>query len=91
LAEFTLNAANGDDFYDVSLVDGYNLAIRITPSGGKGACGVPGCTSNLNTHCPAALQVHGHVLLSSSLVMLLFLSLSLSPSLCLCAFLFLKE
>ncbi|KAH8966634.1 hypothetical protein BDL97_03G035900 [Sphagnum fallax] len=57
LAEFTLNAANGDDFYDVSLVDGYNMAIRITPSGGKGACGVPGCTSNLNTHCPAALQV----------------------------------
>jgi hypothetical protein len=57
LAEFTLNGANGDDFYDVSLVDGYNLEIRITPTGGNGTCGSPGCTSNLNTQCPTSLQV----------------------------------
>ncbi|KAH9543464.1 hypothetical protein CY35_13G066400 [Sphagnum magellanicum] len=57
LAEFTLNGANGDDFYDVSLVDGYNLEIRISPSGGNGTCGSPGCTSNLNPQCPEALQV----------------------------------
>lgn len=34
LAEITLG--NDQDFYDVSLVDGYNLAISITPFRGKG-------------------------------------------------------
>lgn len=29
LAEFTLNGANGLDFYDVSLVDGYNLPMMV--------------------------------------------------------------
>ncbi len=57
LAEFTLNGANGDDFYDVSLVDGYNMEIGIIPTGGNGTCGSPGCTRNLNPQCPEALQV----------------------------------
>lgn len=30
LAEFTLSASDGNDWYDVSLVDGYNLPMRIT-------------------------------------------------------------
>lgn len=34
LAEITLG--NEQDFYDVSLVDGYNLAISVTPVRGKG-------------------------------------------------------
>ena len=29
LAEFTLNGHGGQDYYDVSLVDGYNLMISI--------------------------------------------------------------
>lgn len=33
LAEFTLNS-NGLDFYDVSLVDGYNLPMSITSDQG---------------------------------------------------------
>lgn len=57
LAEITLDGANGDDFYDISLVDGYNLPLAMTPSGGTGNCGAPGCTSNLNNNCPGALQV----------------------------------
>lgn len=57
LAEITLNGANGDDFYDVSLVDGYNLPIAMQPVGGTGNCGAPGCVSNLNLNCPGALQV----------------------------------
>jgi hypothetical protein len=57
LAEITLNGANGDDFYDISLVDGYNLPLSMTPSDGTGTCGAPGCTSNLNSNCPSALQV----------------------------------
>jgi hypothetical protein len=57
LAEITLDGANGDDFYDISLVDGYNLPLAMTPSGGTGECGAPGCSSDLNDNCPQALQV----------------------------------
>ncbi|XP_024397992.1 pathogenesis-related thaumatin-like protein 3.5 isoform X1 [Physcomitrium patens] len=56
LAEITLNGADGNDFYDISLVDGYNLPLSMAPSGGTGKCGAPGCISNLNDNCPAALQ-----------------------------------
>jgi hypothetical protein len=34
LAEFTLNGHGGQDYYDVSLVDGYNLPIIIIPKDG---------------------------------------------------------
>ncbi|KAG0616503.1 hypothetical protein M758_5G120600 [Ceratodon purpureus] len=57
LAEITLDGANGDDFYDISLVDGYNLPLEMTPSGGTGVCGSPGCTYNLNDNCPQVLQL----------------------------------
>lgn len=67
LAEITLDGANGDDFYDISLVDGYNLPLAMTPSGGTGGCGAPGCTSNLNHNCPGALQVIAKPALLSSL------------------------
>ncbi|KAJ8451930.1 hypothetical protein Cgig2_007413 [Carnegiea gigantea] len=36
LAEFTLNGSGGLDFYDVSLVDGYNLPMIVEASGGSG-------------------------------------------------------
>lgn len=42
LAEITLG--NDQDFYDVSLVDGYNLAISITPFKGSGKCSSAGIT-----------------------------------------------
>ncbi|MCO5591884.1 hypothetical protein L7F22_045877 [Adiantum nelumboides] len=60
LAEFTLGAAGKPDFYDVSLVDGYNVGMAVAPVGGSGAnCSVAGCTSDLlrNGGCPAQLQV----------------------------------
>ncbi|XP_077224682.1 pathogenesis-related protein 5-like [Tasmannia lanceolata] len=57
LAEFTLNGADGNDFYDVSLVDGYNVGILITPTGGTGSCQIPGCQSDLNESCPPELQI----------------------------------
>ncbi|KAM6568133.1 hypothetical protein CsatB_016118 [Cannabis sativa] len=62
LAEITLG--NEQDFYDVSLVDGYNLGISITTSrsgggggGAPGKCSYAGCISDLNVMCPASLQV----------------------------------
>ncbi|RDX52527.1 thaumatin-like protein [Lentinus brumalis] len=53
LAEFTLGAADGSDWYDVSLVDGYNLPVRI--SNNKG-CHVADCPVDLGPNCPAALK-----------------------------------
>ena len=58
LAEFTLNGAGGMDFYDVSLVDGYNLPMLVTPQGGSGEkCTTTGCGANLNGACPSELKV----------------------------------
>ncbi|KIO15782.1 hypothetical protein M407DRAFT_34625, partial [Tulasnella calospora MUT 4182] len=53
LAEFTLGAADGNDWYDVSLVDGYNLPMRITNTGG---CHVADCPVDLGPNCPSALK-----------------------------------
>ena len=58
LAEITLGLEH--NFYDVSLVDGYNLAISITPFKGSGKCSYAGCVSDLNTMCPVRLQVRSH-------------------------------
>jgi hypothetical protein len=63
LAEFTLGGTTGNDFYDVSFVDGFNVPMTITPVGGAQPkpgdpywCGVAGCGTDLNPNCPAALQ-----------------------------------
>ncbi|KAL2542484.1 Uncharacterized protein Adt_03462 [Abeliophyllum distichum] len=46
------------DFYDVNLVDGYNVPMLVVPQGGSGAnCTTTGCTSDLNGACPSDLQV----------------------------------
>lgn len=54
IAEFTL----GDvDFYDVSLVDGFNLPVVISPIDGKGNCSVAGCDGDLRQNCSSGLAV----------------------------------
>ncbi|XVF07813.1 hypothetical protein REPUB_Repub06bG0172300 [Reevesia pubescens] len=58
LIEFTLAANNGRDFYDVSLVDGFNLPLSVTPQGGSG-CNATSCPANVNAACPPELQVKG--------------------------------
>ncbi|KAI4299873.1 hypothetical protein L6164_033294 [Bauhinia variegata] len=55
LAEFTLGTG-GQDFYDVSLVDGYNLPMVVEGTGGTGLCASTGCTSDLNQQCPKELK-----------------------------------
>ncbi|KAL9449848.1 hypothetical protein AB3S75_011723 [Citrus x aurantiifolia] len=54
LAEFTLSAL---DFYDVSLVDGFNLPMSVKPINGKGNCSVAGCDGDLRLTCPSELSV----------------------------------
>ncbi|URE04853.1 thaumatin-like protein [Musa troglodytarum] len=60
LAEFTLAPSSaGQDFYDVSLVDGYNLPMVVEASGGAGAsgeCAATGCVVDLNRMCPPELR-----------------------------------
>ncbi|GAV56748.1 Thaumatin domain-containing protein [Cephalotus follicularis] len=58
LAEFTLDGSGGLDFFDVSLVDGYNLPMLVVPQGGTGDnCTYTGCVVDLNAACPSDLKV----------------------------------
>ncbi|PWZ06187.1 Thaumatin-like protein 1 [Zea mays] len=70
LAEFTLDGSGGLDFFDVSLVDGYNVPMLIVPQGAGGGgggngsagaesskCMATGCLVDLNGACPADLRV----------------------------------
>ncbi|XP_059653427.1 pathogenesis-related thaumatin-like protein 3.5 [Cornus florida] len=52
IAEFTLGEL---DYYDVSLVDGFNLPLVVTPLNGKGNCSAAGCDSDLRVNCPSEL------------------------------------
>ncbi|KAJ4747152.1 Thaumatin-like protein [Rhynchospora pubera] len=56
LVEFTLNGADGKDFYDISNVDGFNLPVSIVPHGLKGTnCSSVLCSANINLRCPQEL------------------------------------
>ncbi|XP_050238746.1 pathogenesis-related thaumatin-like protein 3.5 [Mercurialis annua] len=59
LFEITLGSGDKKDFYDVSIVDGYNLPLVAAPRGVDGACNATGCISDINTGCPKELQVVG--------------------------------
>ena len=63
LAEYDMNAWDGLDFYDVSMVDGSNLPMYINITAGETAdkisrtgCVPAGCTEPVA--CPSALQVN---------------------------------
>ncbi|KAM2435986.1 hypothetical protein PS1_025874 [Malus domestica] len=57
LVEITIAENGGQDFYDVSLVDGFNLPMFVAPQGGTGECKASTCPANVNAACPAELQV----------------------------------
>lgn len=56
LVELTLG---GMDFYDVSLVDGFNLPVTVSPQGGSGECNSTSCPFDVNSICPPELAVKG--------------------------------
>ncbi|KAJ8647999.1 hypothetical protein MRB53_001022 [Persea americana] len=58
LAEFTLGSdSTTQDFYDVSLVDGYNLPmVVIARQSGSGKCPATGCVVDINLRCPTELR-----------------------------------
>ncbi|KAF7363778.1 hypothetical protein MSAN_01035600 [Mycena sanguinolenta] len=51
LAEFNFDSAGPNDYYDVSLIDGYDLPMRID---NNADCGIPSCPVDLGPDCPAA-------------------------------------
>ncbi|PQQ12713.1 thaumatin-like protein 1 [Prunus yedoensis var. nudiflora] len=59
LVEITIAPSGGQDFYDVSLVDGFNLPMAVAPQGGTGECKASTCPADVNAVCPAELQVKG--------------------------------
>ena len=55
------SGGGGNDFYDISYVDGFNVPITIitsnTPSSSNShQCGNAGCPTDINTICPSELQ-----------------------------------
>ncbi|TFK52953.1 Osmotin, thaumatin-like protein [Heliocybe sulcata] len=53
LAEWTLGTNGQPDFYDVSIVDGFNIPMRISSNEG---CHVADCPVDLNINCPGPLK-----------------------------------
>ena len=52
IADFTLGEI---DYYDVTLVDGFNLPIAIRAVNGTGNCSAAGCDGDLRQSCPSEL------------------------------------
>ncbi|PIL34441.1 hypothetical protein GSI_03217 [Ganoderma sinense ZZ0214-1] len=52
VAEFTFQGDGNQDWYDVSLVDGFNIPMRVDNNKG---CHIADCPVDLNPNCPAAL------------------------------------
>ncbi|XP_066996906.2 uncharacterized protein [Anabrus simplex] len=60
LAEITLGGWGGNDFYDISNVDGFNIPVTFVPTDKSGSgydCTAAACTANLNTDCPNELRL----------------------------------
>lgn len=58
LAEYTLNGNQNTDFFDLSLIDGFNVPMEFSPTSG-GCTRGPKCAANINSQCPSQLQVPG--------------------------------
>jgi len=62
LAEFTIGG--GTDFFDISLVDGFNVPMDFMPmpangQGGQACSRGPRCAANITSQCPEKLKVPG--------------------------------
>ncbi|KRT81611.1 hypothetical protein AMK59_6341 [Oryctes borbonicus] len=66
LIEITLRGWKGQDYYDISLIEGFNIKASIEPVNGTGAQGKYGCKKAacnyyLNIECPSELSLRGTV------------------------------
>ena len=51
------NGNNDQTSYGVSVVDGFNVGLSVTPHEGRGNCPVLACRKNLTETCPGELQL----------------------------------
>ncbi|ONI07000.1 hypothetical protein PRUPE_5G094400 [Prunus persica] len=58
LAEYALNQFNNLDFFDISLVDGFNVPMDFSPTD-NGCTGGIQCTADINGQCPNELKAQG--------------------------------
>ncbi|KAI3713713.1 hypothetical protein L1987_72299 [Smallanthus sonchifolius] len=58
LAEFGLNQFNNLDFFDISLVDGFNVPMVFKPNSGGCTRGIS-CIADINGQCPNELRAPG--------------------------------
>lgn len=56
LAEFNLANDGGNDYYDVSVINGYNLPVLVTPE--NGTCESIGCVVDIKKTCPTDLWIN---------------------------------
>ncbi|KAJ0102596.1 hypothetical protein Patl1_05532 [Pistacia atlantica] len=66
LFEITLGKASDKDFYDVSIVDGYNLPLVAQPRGVYGACNTTDCSSDINIGANGGNEGGGEVIACKS-------------------------
>ncbi|XP_042393944.1 protein P21-like [Zingiber officinale] len=57
LAEYSLNQYQNMDFFDISLVDGFNVPMDFSPT--DGSCRGVRCAADINGQCPGPLQAPG--------------------------------
>ncbi|PUZ69365.1 hypothetical protein GQ55_2G102400 [Panicum hallii var. hallii] len=57
LAEFALGGSGGNDFYDISNVDGFNVPLQIGPAGAGAGCATVTCGADINAACPQELAL----------------------------------
>ena len=57
LVEIFMEGNGGQDFYDVSNVDGFNVPVSVVPQGGTGDCKQSSCPVNINAVCLPELQL----------------------------------
>ncbi|XP_004298786.1 PREDICTED: protein P21-like [Fragaria vesca subsp. vesca] len=58
LAEYALNQFMNRDFYDISLVDGFNVPMDFSPTSNGCTRGIR-CSADINGQCPAQLRAPG--------------------------------
>ena len=61
LAEFSLNQYSNLDFFDISVIDGYNVGLDFSPaSGSSSSChGIRCASDSIITQCPSELKADG--------------------------------
>ncbi|GMH22721.1 hypothetical protein Nepgr_024564 [Nepenthes gracilis] len=58
LAEYSLNQYSNLDFFDISLIDGFNVPMSFLPIS-NGCTQGPTCAADVNSQCPIVLKAPG--------------------------------